>query len=105
MASGVKQRGLSARTARNGTEADNHQPLPLHPGARLTARVSLAIVLLAAALWTVADFLPALIWAVTITIWPVYLRVADKLTGGPSSLSALLMTVVIGLTLFLPLVL
>src|SRR5215210_1822576 len=105
MATGAKQRGLSSRTAKSGTEADNHQPLPLHSGARLTARVSLAIVLLGAALWTAADFLPALIWAVilAITIWPLYVLVADKLSGGPSSLSAFLMTLLVGLTLFLPL--
>jgi predicted PurR-regulated permease PerM len=107
MATSAKQRGLSARITKSGTEADNYQPLPLHPGARLTARVGLAIVLLAAALWTAADFLPALIWAVilAITIWPAYVRVADKLSGGPSGVSALLVTALVGLTLFLPLAL
>src|SRR4051794_4813672 len=107
MARSAKQRGVPARATENSTEADNNQPLPLHPAARLTARVSLAIVLLAAALWTAADFLPALIWAVilAITIWPLYLRVAEKLSGGPSALSALLTTFVVGLTLFLPLAL
>lgn len=107
MARSAKQRGVPARATESSTEADNNQPLPLHPGARLAARVSLAIVLLAAALWTAADFLPALIWAVilAITIWPLYMRVAERLPGGPSSLSALLTTFVVGLTLFLPLAL
>ena len=107
MATSAKQRGTSVRPVKASTEADNQQPLPLHPGARLTARVSLAIVLLGAALWTAADFLPALIWAVilAITVWPVYLRVAEKLSGGPSGVSAFLMTLLVGLTLFLPLAL
>ena len=68
MARSAKQRGAPARATESSTEADNNQPLPLHPGARLAARVSLAIVLLAAALWTAADFLPALIWAVILAI-------------------------------------
>ena len=107
MATSAKQRAVPARTVKGDTQADNHQPLPLHPGARLAARVSLAIVLLAAALWTSAEFLPALIWAVilAITIWPFYLRLADKVSGGPSDLMAFLVTAVVGLTLFLPLAL
>ena len=55
-------------------DPDNQQPLPLHPGARLTARVALALGLVAAALWTAADFLPALVWAglLAVAIWPLY---------------------------------
>jgi predicted PurR-regulated permease PerM len=107
LATSAKQRGASGRSVNASTEADNRQPLPLNPGARLTARVSLALVLLGAALWTAADFLPALIWAVilAVTIWPIYLRVAEKLSGGPSALSALLVTAIVGFTLFLPLAL
>ena len=76
MAADTKQRRVSARAAKSETKADNRQPLPLHPGARLTARVALAVMLLAAALWTAADFLPALVWAaiLAIAVWPLYVR-------------------------------
>ena len=107
MAADTKQRRVSARAAKSETKADNRQPLPLHPGARLTARVALAVMLLAAALWTAADFLPALIWAVilAVTVWPIYLRLAEPMSGGPSTLSALLMTLAVGFLVFLPLAL
>jgi len=57
-------------------ETDPRKPLPLHAGARLTARVALAMALVAAALWTAADFLPALAWAaiLAIAVWPLYMR-------------------------------
>ena len=104
MATDVKQRRVPVRSPKSGTEADNHQPLPLHAGARLTARVGLAIVLLGASLWMAADFLPPLIWAaiLAITVWPLYLRVS-ALAGGAPGLSASLVTVAVGLTVFVPL--
>lgn len=105
MATGVKSRATApaAANARGGTRADARQPLPLHSGARLTARVSLALLLLAVALWTAADFLPALIWAaiLAITLWPIYAWIAERFVGGPSTLVALLVTVLVGLILFL----
>jgi len=93
--------------ARDGEGAEARPPLPLHAGARLTARVALAIALVGIGLWTAAEFLPALIWAtiLAVTLWPFYVRIAARLSGGPSTLSALLFTVLVGLTLFLPLAL
>jgi predicted PurR-regulated permease PerM len=104
MAASAKTKISRPAQAKAGASADAAEPLPLHPGARLTGRVALAIVLLAAALWTAADFLPPLIWAVilAIAIWPFYLSVANRLSGASSSLSALLVTLSVGLLLFLP---
>lgn len=87
--------------------ADNREPLPHDPKARLAARVVLAVVVLSAAVWTAADFLPALIWAaiLAISVWPLYLRCADTLTGGPSTIVALLFTLAIAALLFLPIAL
>ena len=80
-------------------------PLPLHAGARLTARVALAITLVAAALWTAADFLPALAWAaiLAIAVWPLYERFTH--TEEPSAIAALVFTVLVGFTLILPIAL
>jgi predicted PurR-regulated permease PerM len=86
---------------------DNREKLPLHPRARLAARAVLALVILAAALWTAADFLPALIWAaiLAISVWPLYARCASRLPGVPSTVTALLFTLLIGALLFLPIAL
>jgi predicted PurR-regulated permease PerM len=79
-------------------------PLPLHPGARLAARTALAVTLVAAALWTALDFLPALIWAsmLAIALWPLYGRAAGHFSGGPSNASALLFTIAVAIVIFLP---
>lgn len=92
---------------RGSDRADVHDPLPLHPGARLSARVALAIVLLGLALWTAADFLPALIWAaiLAIAIWPLYARVTSRMSGGPSAWVTLLLTLLVALILFVPMAL
>ena len=104
MATRLKSRA-AAPDAGEGKQA--RAPLPLHPGARLTARVGLAIALAGIALWTAAEFLPALIWAaiLAVALWPLYLSAATRLSGGPSTPSALLFTVLVGLTLFLPMAL
>jgi predicted PurR-regulated permease PerM len=88
-------------------QADVRKPLPLHAGARLTARVALALALVAAALWTAGDFLPALIWAaiLAIAVWPLYARVADAVSGEPSGLAAFLFTIMVGLVLIFPIAL
>ena len=97
----------SSAAAKRGGDAkqtDVRRPLPLHAGARLTARVALAMTLVAAALWTASDFLPALIWAVilAIAVWPLYVRFAHAVSDEPSSLAALMFTAVVGLVLIFP---
>ncbi len=83
---------------------DVRKALPLDAGARRAGRAALAIALLALALWTAADFLPALIWAtiLAITAWPLYVRFASLLSGDKSRLSAAAFTLLVGLVLFLP---
>jgi predicted PurR-regulated permease PerM len=95
---------ISGRDINAPGKADVREPLPLHAGARLTARVVLAIILLVAAIWTAAEFLPAMIWAVIIAIavWPVRKRMTEKLSPG---LSAALLTTAVALIIFLPLAL
>jgi predicted PurR-regulated permease PerM len=109
VAARVKSRNATPDAAprRDGETADARTPLPLHAGARLTARVALAIALVGIGLWTAADFLPALIWAMilAVALWPLYAAVAARLSGGPSTISALVFTVLVGLTLFLPMAL
>jgi|tagenome__1003787_1003787.scaffolds.fasta_scaffold20972342_2 predicted PurR-regulated permease PerM len=89
------------------TQAGARPALPLHSGARLTARVALALALVAAALWTAAEFLPALIWAaiLAVTIWPLYQRFESGVSREPSSLTALLFTLLVALIVFTPLAL
>ena len=70
----------------------------------MNARVVLAVVLVALALWTAAEFLPALIWAtiLAIALWPLYVKFAARFTSGPSSLAALMFTVIVAVILFTP---
>jgi predicted PurR-regulated permease PerM len=109
MAAHLKRRAPAAAQKRSEpcptTETDPRKPLPLHAGARLTARVSLAITLVAAALWTAADFLPALAWAaiLAISVWPLYVQFAR--TEQPSAAAALVFTVLVGCTIILPIAL
>jgi len=111
MAAHLRTRATAATPQRSKSDdtkpPDVRKPLPLHAEARLSARVALAIALVAAALWTASDFLPALIWAaiMAIAVWPLYARVAGTASGEPSVLAALLFTVLIGLTLILPIAL
>lgn len=86
---------------------DNRQPLPLHSGARLIARVALALALVAFALWTAADFLPALVWAgiLAVTIWPLYETFASRISNEPSGTTAFIFTFLVALIVFTPLVL
>ena len=109
MATRLKSRAAAPDAARRteGEAAETRAPLPLHAGARLTARVALAIALVGIGLWTAAEFLPALIWAtiLAVALWPFYVAGAARVSGGPSTLSALLFTVAVGLTIFLPMAL
>ena len=97
-------RRASAKRPESATDTEPGEPLPLHPGTRSAARTVLALALVAVALWTARDFLPALIWAamLAIALWPLYGRVAERISGGPSGGSALLFTVVIAVVVFLP---
>jgi predicted PurR-regulated permease PerM len=110
MAARLKTRAATARSdpaKKGGERTDVRESLPLHPGARVSARVALAIVLLGLALWTAADFLPALIWAtiLAIAIWPAYERVRSRMSGGDSGWVALVFTALVALTLFVPMAL
>jgi predicted PurR-regulated permease PerM len=85
------------------TEA--RQPLPLHSRARLAARTALAVGLVGLAVWIAADFLPAVTWAgiFALASWPPYERFASRFVRGTKSpVAALLFTLVIGVTIFLP---
>ena len=83
------------------------KPLPLGAGARMNARVALAVVLVALALWTAAGFLTALIWAtiLAVALWPLYVKYAIRLTSGPSGLAAFTFTIIVALILFTPMAL
>jgi predicted PurR-regulated permease PerM len=110
MASRLKTRAAAAQSdsgRKQSARADVREPLPLHPGARLSARVALAVALLGLALWTAADFLPALIWAaiLALAIWPLYQRVTSRMSDGQSGWTALLFTLLVALTLFVPMAL
>src|SRR3954468_894095 len=89
------------------TQAGARPALPLHAGARLTARVALALALVLAALWTAAEFLPALIWAaiLAISLWPLYETFASRISREPSGITAFLFTLVVALIVFTPLAL
>jgi predicted PurR-regulated permease PerM len=82
-------------------------PLPLHPAARSAARTTLAVALVGAALWTALDFLPALIWAamLAIALWPLYVKAAGRVSGGPSGASAFLFTLAVAIVVFVPIAL
>lgn len=100
-------RASSARAAPSdkARTAERREPLPLHPGARLAARVILAVALTGVVIWTSRDFLPALIWAamLAIALWPLYERAAGKFFGAPSTGSALLFTLIVAVLVCLPL--
>jgi predicted PurR-regulated permease PerM len=92
---------------KGGAKTDVRQPLPLHAGARLTARVVLALALVLAALWTAADFLPALIWAaiLAISIWPLYDTFASRISKEASGITAFAFTLLLALIVFTPMAL
>ena len=104
---------LKSPTVPRGTQRksdgdpDNRQPLPFHSGARLTARVALALALVVASLWTAADFLPALIWAaiLAVTIWPLYKSFASRISKEPSGVTAFVFTFLVALIVFAPIAL
>ena len=78
--------------------------LPSGASARMNARVVLAVVLVALALWTAAGFLSALIWAtiLAVALWPLYIKFAKRFTSGPSGFAAFIFTVSVALILITP---
>lgn len=103
MASRLKP-AAGPRGVKSGEPTDARQPLPLHAGARLTARVALAMALVVTALWTASDFLPALIWAaiLAVTIWPLYETFASRISNEPSGMTAFVFTLLVALIVFTP---
>lgn len=99
--------GAAKRRPERTETSDDRKPLPLDAGARVKARVVLAIVLVGLALWTAASFLPALIWAtiLAVSLWPLYLQFAKRFASGPSNLTAFIFTFIVGLILFTPMAL
>ena len=103
-----RARGVAkTRTIEQNEAAQNSiegKPLPLGAGARMNARVALAITLLALALWTAAGFLPSLIWAtiLAVTLWPLYIKFAARFESGRSNQSAFGFTVIVAFVLFTP---
>ncbi|MBV9564718.1 MAG: AI-2E family transporter [Bradyrhizobium sp.] len=107
MSGTAKASSKKVHAATAGTPADRpaeQKPLPLGSGARMNARVVLALVLVALGLWTAASFLPALIWAtiLAVALWPLYLVFAKRFLGGPSGAAAFVFTVLVALILMTP---
>jgi predicted PurR-regulated permease PerM len=95
-----------ASTAATDPPVDR-KPLPLGAGARMKARIVLALILVVLGLWTAASFLPALIWAtiMAVSLWPLYLAFAMRVTGGPSGAAAFAFTLLVALILVTPIAL
>ena len=105
--SGRARGEAKARTIEHKVDAQNKvegKPLPLGAGARMNARVALAITLLALALWTAAGFLPSLIWAtiLAVSLWPLYIQFAARFSSGRSHQAAFVFTVIVAFVLFTP---
>ena len=84
------------------------EPLPSHAGARLAARSALAVALVAGSLWVAAEFLPALIWPESSQsrLGPCTSAFPHSFPMGmPLPFAALVFTLAVGLTIFLPLAL
>ncbi len=79
---------------------------PLPPRLQTIAGAILIAVLLAGAGYTIRDFLPALAWAIVLTIglWPIHLALQNRLKCRPA-LSALLLTAAVALVFILPITL
>jgi predicted PurR-regulated permease PerM len=106
----MKSRGSRSKrveVAAQGSRSDERAPLPLHPGARAAARMTLALVLVGAALWTASDFLPALVWAamIAIALWPLHVRANALASRDRSGTVAFLLTLVVALLIFVPIAL
>lgn len=67
---------------RDRLEAEQRQDMP--GSVQRRARLGLVLVLVALSLWTIHDFLPALVWAVVLAIafWPFYQRTLRRFPPG-----------------------
>jgi predicted PurR-regulated permease PerM len=86
------------------------EPDPVAPetSSQLRARLVVAVGFVLVGLWILHDFLPALAWAVVLSIalWPLYQRLLSVLPGGSGRITApLLLTFAVGLLFVAPLVL
>jgi predicted PurR-regulated permease PerM len=78
-------------------------PLPVHTAAR----VLLALLLTAVGLWTIWEFVPAIVWAgvFAIAIWPLFMRARRRWPPGRHNiLLPLVFTLAVGLLFVLPLI-
>jgi predicted PurR-regulated permease PerM len=93
--------------AKRSDAGSERKPLPSGASARMNARVVLALVLVALALWTAAGFLTALIWAAILAtaLWPLYIGFARRVGTGPTTLTALAFTLMVALILVAPMAL
>lgn len=109
MAASLKARVARPKAVDHDSRAPSgtRQALPLHGEARLSARVALAITLMAIALWMAADFLPALVWAaiLAVALWPLYISFSARVSTEQQSLTAFIFTVILALILFTPMAL
>ncbi|HSW52763.1 MAG TPA: hypothetical protein VLG93_06005, partial [Sulfuricaulis sp.] len=77
---------------------------PLPPLPRRIAAFAFLALVFGATLWVLSPFFAALAWAgiLAYVTWPLYRRLKRRLAGR-DTLAALLMTLVVALTLLLPL--
>lgn len=75
----------------------------MNESTRAYARIALAALIVVGAIWIVAPFLPALLFAaiLCLTTWPLFARIESRLKGR-TTLAALLATLVLALAVLLP---
>src|SRR5215471_1341137 len=78
-------------------------PAPTGDITRIVLLVLLIGLLILGSFWTLAPFLGAMIWAVTIAVatWPLLMKVQQK-TGGRRAVAVIIMTVLILLVFIIP---
>jgi predicted PurR-regulated permease PerM len=94
----------SSRRKSSGNEDNANRKLALrqNPRQKKVARLVLVIILVVLALWLAGDFLTPIGWAAVVAIatWPLYGRFASRFRN--PILAPLLFTIVVGVTLLLP---
>jgi predicted PurR-regulated permease PerM len=86
----------------------NSAPITPEPPSQQRARLVVAAFFVILGLWILHDFLPALAWAVVLSIalWPLYQRLLLMMPGGAGKIVApLLLTFAVGVVFVTPLVL
>lgn len=104
MSERLKSGAANKTPPQRSDSVSERKPLPSGASARMNARVVLALVLVALALWTAAGFLTPLIWAAILAtaLWPLYIRFARRFGAGPTTLTALAFTLIVALVLIAP---